>query len=182
MTTDDVAGRPPPKIFGLTPEHASITDFKPPDLAGKLRDVDVTVGGGKNNRVPLLIGVHHVTVPSSDPLPTSDWYVRVFDFAALLIEEHENEVTAVLLQHPCGARLLLRRAAEPLATLRGYPLFGLSVVNHDELLRWVERLTTFNVEHSDVHEAHLGWAVTVTGPDLIQIQLHTDEGPSGEGK
>ena len=26
-------------------EHASITDFKPPDLAGKLRDVDVTVGG-----------------------------------------------------------------------------------------------------------------------------------------
>ena len=38
----------PPKpvsIFGLAPEHASITDFKPPALAGKLRDVDVTVGG-----------------------------------------------------------------------------------------------------------------------------------------
>jgi catechol 2,3-dioxygenase-like lactoylglutathione lyase family enzyme len=179
------------QIFGLAPEHASITDFKPPDLAGKLRDVDVTVGGarvnelsrgGKNNRVPLLIGVHHVTVPSSDPLAASDWYVRVFDFAALLIEERENEVTAVLLQHPCGARLLLRRAAEPLATLRGYPLFGLSVANHDELLRWVERLTTFDVEHSGVHQAHLGWAVTVTGPDLVQIQLHTDEGPSGEGE
>jgi len=28
----------------LTPERASIIDFKPPDLAGKLRDVDVTVG------------------------------------------------------------------------------------------------------------------------------------------
>jgi len=33
------------QIFGLAPEHASITDFKPPDLAGKRRDVDVTVGG-----------------------------------------------------------------------------------------------------------------------------------------
>ncbi len=130
--------------------------------------------------MPLLIGVHHVTVPSSDPLAASDWYVRVFDFAALLIEEFENEVTAALLQHPCGARVFLRRAAEPLATFRGYPLFGLSVVNHDELLSWVERLTTFDVEHSGVHQAHLGWAVTVTGPDRVQIQLHTEEGPSGE--
>lgn len=136
--------------------------------------------GGKNDRVPLLVGVHHVTVPTSDPLEASDWYVRVFDFAALLVEERENEVTAVLLQHPCGARLLLRRAAEPLAALRGYPMFGLSVANHDELLRWAEHLTTFDVEHSGVHQAHLGWAVTVTGPDLVRIQLHTDEGPSGE--
>jgi hypothetical protein len=24
--------------------------------------------------------------------------------------------------------------------------------------------------------------VTVTGPDLVQIQLHTDEGPSGEAE
>jgi hypothetical protein len=27
---------------------------------------------------------------------------------------------------------------------------------------------------------HLGWAVTVTGPDSIRIQLQTYEGPSGE--
>ena len=33
---------------------------------------------------------------------------------------------------------------------------------------------------SGVHQAHLGWAVTVTGPDLVRIQLHTEEGPSGE--
>jgi catechol 2,3-dioxygenase-like lactoylglutathione lyase family enzyme len=130
--------------------------------------------------VPLLVGVHHVTVPASDPLAASDWYVRVFDFVALLVEEREEEVTAVLLQHPCGARLVLRSAAEPLATLRGYPLFSLSVANHDELLRWAEHLTALNVEHSGVHEAHLGWAVTVTGPNLVRIQLHTDEGPSGE--
>jgi len=132
--------------------------------------------------VALLVGVHHVTVPASDPLAASDWYARVFDFTALLVEERENEVTAVLLQHPGGARLLLRRADEPLAALPAYPLFGLSVANHDELLRWVEHFATFDVEHSDVHQAHLGWAVTVTGPDLVRIQLHTDEGPSGEAE
>lgn len=31
--------------FGLDPVHASITDFEPSDLAGKLKDVDVIVGG-----------------------------------------------------------------------------------------------------------------------------------------
>jgi len=67
--------------------------------------------------VPLLVGVHHLTVPTSDPLTASDWYARVFDSAALLIEERENEVTAALLQHRCGARLLLRRADEQLAAL-----------------------------------------------------------------
>jgi hypothetical protein len=33
---------------------------------------------------------------------------------------------------------------------------------------------------SAVHQVHLGWAVTVTGPDSIRIQLQTYEGPSGE--
>jgi DNA (cytosine-5)-methyltransferase 1 len=31
--------------FGFAPEHASITDFEPADLAGKLDDVDVILGG-----------------------------------------------------------------------------------------------------------------------------------------
>jgi catechol 2,3-dioxygenase-like lactoylglutathione lyase family enzyme len=130
--------------------------------------------------MPLLVGLHHVTVPASDPLAASDWYVRVFDFTRLLTEEQEDEVTAVLLQHRCGARLMLRSSADPLGALRGYALFSLSVADHDELLRWVEHLTSLDVEHSEVHEAHLGWAVTVIGPDLVRIQLHTAEGPSGE--
>ena len=129
-----------------------------------------------------MTGLHHVTVPTSDPLAGSDWYVRVFDFATLLIEERESEVVAVLLQHPCGARLLLRRAAAPLDALNGYPLFGLTVDSYTELLSWVEHFSTLDVEHSAVHQAHLGWAVTVIGPDLVRIQLHTDEGPSGDGE
>jgi hypothetical protein len=76
-----------------------------------------------------------------------------------------------------GARLLLRRAEVPLA---GYPSFGLGVGSYTELLHWEEHLTTVDAEHSAVRPAHLGWAVTVTGPDLILIQLRTDDGPSGE--
>ena len=76
--------------------------------------IDELSRGGKNNHVPRLTGVHHVTVPTNDPLAGTDWYVQVFGFSALLMEESENEVAAVLLQHPCGVRLLLRRAAAPL--------------------------------------------------------------------
>ena len=130
--------------------------------------------------MPLLTDIHHVSVPASDPLASSDWYVRVFAFASVLIEEQESDVVSVLLEHPYGAQLLLRRDDAAAVALRGYPLFGLTVASHGELLRWVEHFTALDVEHSAVHQAHLGWAVTVTGPDLVRIQLHTHEGPSGE--
>jgi glyoxylase I family protein len=130
--------------------------------------------------MPLLTGIHHVSVPASDPVAGSDWYVRVFGFATVLIEERETEVVTVLLQHPCGVRLLLRRAAAPVVGLPEYPLFGLTVPSHTELQHWVEHLTTLDVQHSAMHQAHPGSAVTLTGPDLVRIQLQTDEGPSGE--
>jgi catechol 2,3-dioxygenase-like lactoylglutathione lyase family enzyme len=135
---------------------------------------------GKNIHVPRLTGLHHVTVPTTDPTAGADWYVRVFGFTALLMEERESEVVAVLQQHPCGVRLLLRRPAAPLPALRGYPLFGLTVPSHTELQHWEEHLSSSKVEHSAVHQAHPGWVVTVTGPDLVRIQLQTDDGPGGE--
>ena len=134
----------------------------------------------KNKPVPLLTGIHHISVPASDPLASSDWYARVLGFATLLIEERENDVVGALLEHPCGARLLLQRTATAAIAFSGHPLFGLAVPTHAELLRWVEHLTAFGIDHSAVHQVHLGWAVTVTGPDSIRIQLQTYEGPSGE--
>jgi len=124
--------------------------------------------GWKSNPLLALTGIHHVSVPTGTR------------FAAVLIEERESEVATVLLQYPCGARVLLRRAAAPVVALRGYPWFGLTIASYAELQRWVQHLTAFDVEHTAVHEAHPGWAVTVTGPDLVGIQLQTDEGPSGE--
>ncbi len=129
---------------------------------------------------PRLTCLHHVSVPTSDPLAGSDWYVRVFGFTRVLVEEQEDDVVAVVLEHPFGARVVLRLAAAPVAALGGYPLFGLAVGSRAELLRWAERFTTFGIEQSAVHEAHLGWALTVTGPDRVRIQLHTEEGLSGE--
>ncbi len=162
--------------------YSAVTTARPHplDAVGVGPRIDYLCCVGKNSRVHALTGLHHVTVPTCDPLASSDWYARVLGFVTLLIEEHEDDVVTVLLQHPCGARLLLRRAEVPLAALRGYPLFALGVASYTELLHWEEHLTTVDADHSAVHPAHLGWAVTVTGPDLILIQLRTDDGPSGE--
>lgn len=134
----------------------------------------------KNKPVPLLTGVHHIRVPASDPLASSDWYARVLGFATLLIEEREDDVVGTLLEHPCGVRLLLQPSATAAIARGEHPLFGLAVPTHAELLRWAEHLTALGIDHSAVHQVHLGWAVTVTGPDSIRIQLQTYEGPSGE--
>ena len=83
----------------------------------------------KNKPVPLLTGIHHMSVPASDPLASSDWYARVLGFATLLIEERENDVVGALLEHPCGARLLLQRTATAAIACAGHPLFGLAVPN-----------------------------------------------------
>ena len=88
------------------------------------------------------------------------------------MEEGESEVVAVLLEHLCGARLLLRRGAAPLDALAGFPLFGLTVDSYAELLRWQQYFTAVDVEHSGVHQPHLGWVVTVTTPYQVRIQPH----------
>jgi len=142
--------------------------------------------------VPQLTGVHHVTVPTSDPLAGSDWYARVFDFATVLIEERESEVVAVLLQHRCGVRLLLRRAAAPLDTLSGYPLFGLSVATHAEFLRWVEHVTLRSSDRMGIEmvvprevffdsagvrcAADLYWPDAVTGSVACVVMGHGGSG------
>jgi catechol 2,3-dioxygenase-like lactoylglutathione lyase family enzyme len=131
--------------------------------------------------MPAIIGLHHITVPTTDPVDSGDWYARLFGFTSLLVEEREDEVVAVLLEHAAGARLYLRKAPDQVAALRGFTLLGLAVSNRAALLQWAEYLTELGVDHSGPHEAHLGWALTVSGPDGLRIQLHTREALSGEG-
>jgi catechol 2,3-dioxygenase-like lactoylglutathione lyase family enzyme len=121
--------------------------------------------------VPLLTGIHHISVPASDPLASSDWYARVLGFATLLIEERENEVVGALVEHPCGVRLLLQRTARAAIACGGHPLFGLAVPTYAELLRWVEHLTAFGIDQRCAPGA--SWV----GGDRYRPGLHPDPTP-----
>ncbi|MGW5382494.1 VOC family protein [Nocardia sp. NPDC003963] len=135
-------------------------------------------GPGHGRPAPPIDGLHHLGVPAVDPVAAGDWYATVFGFLRVLIEECADEVSTVLLDHPSGAQLLLRRATGPRAV--GSSEFGFRVPDHRALQDWAGRLDDLDVEHGPVHRAHLGWALTLIGPDGVHIQLRAGAGPSGE--
>jgi glyoxylase I family protein len=134
--------------------------------------------------MPDLVGLHHVSLPASDCLLSSDWYERVLGFTRLLVEEEEDTVTTVAVQHRCDVLLYLRldrRGVEAFGpTAQHGPVLSFSVPNREDLDAWADRLTALGVEHSAPRQAHLGWAVDIAGPDGVRIQLHTLERLSGD--
>jgi len=126
---------------------------------------------------PLILGFHHVSLPARDVELSGDWYERVFGFECVLIEEEEDRVTAVMLQHPAGMLLALHLSPDQAPPRRGLGAAALSfwVASQDDLLLWDNRLTELGIEHSSPRPAHLGWALDVVDPSGLRIQLHTPE-------
>jgi catechol 2,3-dioxygenase-like lactoylglutathione lyase family enzyme len=128
--------------------------------------------------MPDIVGLHHVSLPASDCVVSSDWYERVLGFSRVLVEEEEDAVTTVALQHDCDVLLYLRRdsrSAEALRTAQPGPALSFRVPSRDDLDAWDRHLATLGVRHSAPHQVHLGWAVDIEGPDALHIQLHTHE-------
>jgi catechol 2,3-dioxygenase-like lactoylglutathione lyase family enzyme len=132
--------------------------------------------------MPDITGLHHVTLPAADVVRSGDWYERVLGFVPVLMEEDEDTVTMIVLEHRCGVLLYLRRAPEPIPAVSttGGAAVTFLVDTKDDLIAWQLRLAELGVEHCVPHNAHLGWALDMTGPDGLRIQLHTREQLSAE--
>lgn len=50
--------------------------------------------------MPKIAGLHHIAVAAKDAQRSGEWYERVFGFTRLLVEEEEDRVTDVMLEHP----------------------------------------------------------------------------------
>lgn len=129
---------------------------------------------------PTIRGYHHVTLPTADVTRASDWCEQVFDFTRILIEEEEDQLIAVTLEHPSGVLLYLHQAPEQAAALRGFAVLSLAVGDQSELNDWTQRLAGLGIEHSALRAGHLGWVLDVTDPDGLHIQLHTQESVSAD--
>ena len=134
--------------------------------------------------MPNILGFHHVSLPASDPDRSSDWYERVFGFERVLIEEEEDRVTMIMLEHPRGMRLCLHLALELdpewYGPGKGAALLSFRVASRAGLVSWDERLSELGIEHSGPRQAHLGWALDVADPSGLRIQLHTSESISAD--
>ena len=125
--------------------------------------------------MPRLAGLHHVALPAADVLATSDWYAQTFGFVRLLVEEEEDRVVSVVLEHPTGILLYLHEAPGRLDALSEFSVLGLAVDDREELCGWAAHLTRRNVRHNGPRAAHLGWTLDVIDPNGLHVQLHTRE-------
>ena len=131
-----------------------------------------------------ISGIHHVTLPARDLDRSGDWYERVFGFQRVLIEEDEDRVTMVLLEHPEGMLLCLHQPSDPSAAWHGLgsavAVLSFRVASRADLVLWDGRLTELGAEHSSPRPAHLGWALDVIDPAGLRLQLHTFEAVSAD--
>jgi catechol 2,3-dioxygenase-like lactoylglutathione lyase family enzyme len=127
--------------------------------------------------MPHITGLHHVSLPAADVMRSSDWYERVLGFVPILMEEGEDAVTMIALEHECRVLLYVRLAHGQIAagTAAGGAAVSFLVDSRDDLIAWHQRLTELGIEHTGPREAHLGWALDITGPDGLRIQMHTRE-------
>jgi catechol 2,3-dioxygenase-like lactoylglutathione lyase family enzyme len=131
-----------------------------------------------------ISGFHHVCLPASDLDRSGDWYERVFGFERVLIEENEDRVTMIMLEHPAGMLLCLRQPQDlslgwhELGSAAAFLSFR--VASRADLVLWDTRLDELGVEHSHPRQAHLGWALDVIDPSGLRIQLHTREAISAD--
>ena len=126
-----------------------------------------------------ISGFHHVTLPARDLERSGDWYERVFGFQRVLIEEDEDRVTMVMLEHPEGMLLCLHQSPDLGQAWHGLDsavaVLSFRVASRADLVAWDERLAELQTEHSGPRQAHLGWALDVLDPSGLRIQLHTYE-------
>jgi len=131
-----------------------------------------------------ICGFHHVSLPASDLDRSSDWYERVFGFRRVLIEEDEDRVTMVMLEHPEGMLLCLHQSPDLSRAWHGpgstVAVLSFRVASRAALVAWDKRLAELGAPHSGPRQAHLGWALDVTDASGLRIQLHTYEAISAD--
>lgn len=128
--------------------------------------------------MPSICGLHHLKVPVADVETSRDWYAEVFGFVPTLDFEEEDELLGVVLEHPSGVAVFVYRDPDRAEALRGFDLMGFGVARRDELVAWENDLDARGVDHTPIHEAHLGEAIGVITPEGLVVRLNTREQPS----
>jgi catechol 2,3-dioxygenase-like lactoylglutathione lyase family enzyme len=128
----------------------------------------------------LVIGLHHIRIPVTDPWVSRDWYMTTLGCVPVLDEEEENEVVGVVLRHPEGFVVGLHRDPQRAACLSGFAILGLMVDGSPQLRQLCDRLDQNGVAHSAPAEGHIGWYVDVLDPDGILIRFHTGTAMAAE--
>ena len=125
---------------------------------------------------PSIVGIHHVKFPVSDLQQSRVWYERVLGLQVLVDFPDEDGVVrglAGLLPGTPPVAVALRQHPTAAAGAAGFDPVSFAVTDREAALSWAEHLDQLGVEHSDVVEGTLGWALDVADPDGIVIRLYS---------
>lgn len=125
---------------------------------------------------PSITGVHHVKFPVSNLQQSRDWYVRVLGLQVLVDFPDEDGVVrglAGLLPGPAPVAVALREHPTAAAGALGFDPVSFAVANRDAAMAWAAHLDQLGVDHSEVTEGTLGWALDIPDPDGIIIRLYS---------
>jgi catechol 2,3-dioxygenase-like lactoylglutathione lyase family enzyme len=124
-----------------------------------------------------LLGVHHVRLPVSSLTRSSEWYATVLGFECLVVEEDEDRVTGLVMQHPGGVMIGLHEDRDRAAALRGFAAIAFSV---PDVAAWSAHLDAIGIDYGPPEACHLGTAIRLADPDGIVVHLHSVEQPSAD--
>lgn len=150
-----------------------------------VEDAAVPKSGGPRERtdddpVRLIIGLHHVRFPVTDPQRSREWYATVLGFVPVLDYEWERGVIGVVCRHPSGLVIGLHRDPRRARALRGFAALSLAVAAPGDLDRWSERLDRLSAPHGPIQRGHLGPYLEVPDPDGIVVRFHGGPLPYAE--
>lgn len=126
---------------------------------------------------PKVVGLHHVRIPVSDPMGSSDWLATTFGFETVLITEDEDVVTGTVVRHPSGLFVGLHLDIVRAEALNEFAVIGLAVF---DIEAWPPYLDAMGTPHTGIIDGHLGKCFTAYSPDRISVELHTPVQVSAE--
>lgn len=128
----------------------------------------------------LIIGIHDVRIPVSDPWASRDWYMAVLAFEPLLDLEDAPGLVGVVLRHPGGAVLGLHHDPRRAAAMKGFVMCVLAVADRPALEVAAGLFDTMRQPRGPVNQGHLGWYLDLPDPDGIVVRLHTSTSVDAE--
>ncbi|MGW3243660.1 VOC family protein [Streptomyces sp. NPDC001070] len=130
--------------------------------------------------IPRLAGVHHVTLPVSDPARSEAWYERVLGYHRIAEFTEGGAFAGIAMAHPGGGPVLCLRHDPALAgAAAGFAWFSLGVPDLPALDVLAARLDALGEPHGAVVRTARGWLLPLLrDPDGHELRFATvDEGP-----
>jgi catechol 2,3-dioxygenase-like lactoylglutathione lyase family enzyme len=121
-------------------------------------------------------GLHHAKIPVSDLATSREWYEGLLGLRTELEFPDDAGVVRGVAYHPVGGlRLALREDPERAAAMRGWDPLALAVPTRADLDPVAAQLDERGIERGPVITATLGWLLSATTPDGMQLRFYTEE-------